>query len=95
LVQADQGEVTCEGLGPDGCPEGKIPSLSLENQEIWSLFLLMFSGLVRQDGFDYGAIQVVFDTCEIKKERRPKMLRQITLLIDVVNKEREKRSNHG
>ena len=94
MVQKDQGEVKCKGLGKeiDVCPEGKIPSLNRENYEIWNLFQLMLPGLRRTDGYDFMAIQVVWDAHEIEHKRRPGMLAQITKLIDIMETERRARA---
>ena len=73
------------------CPEGKIPTLSAENSEIWALFRLMLPGLVHQGGYDYNAIQVILDIHGIPAGRRPGMISKIITLIGVVDKERANR----
>jgi len=76
------------------CPEGKIPSLASGNHELWGLFNLMLPGLTRESGYDYSAIQVVFDIQGIEQARRPAILRRIVALIDVLDKaKRERRAN--
>ncbi len=89
----DQGGIRCEGIEKVGeCPDGKVPTLAPENFEIWNLFQLMMPGLIRQDGYDYTAIQVVFDVHGIEQARRPGLMVQITKLIDVIETERRKRT---
>lgn len=93
MVQEDQGGIRCEGLEKVGeCPEGKIPTLAHGNHEIWSLFQLMLPGLVGRDGYDYNAIQVVFNVHEVERSSRPVMMDLITKLIDVVEAERRSRA---
>ena len=92
LVQADQGEIRCEGIEAVGeCPEGKIPTLAEEHHEIWELFTLMLPGLVTEGGYDYNAIAVILDGFAIAPHRRPRMLMQIKQLIGIVDTERRKR----
>ncbi|MFH2076953.1 MAG: hypothetical protein ABIJ57_16705 [Pseudomonadota bacterium] len=84
------GNVHCDGISEAGgiCPDGKIPTLAKGNYEAWGLFQVMLPGLVREDGFDYAAIQVVFDAHAIDQDRRPTMLNQTIKLIGVVDAER-------
>lgn len=74
------------------CPEGKIPTLAPENMEVWSLFHLMMPGLIRRDGYDYTAIEVVLNAHGIEQARRPEMLGKVTRIIDTLEKERRKRN---
>lgn len=51
----------------------------------------MLPGLVRGDGgYDYNAIEVVWNAHGIDQARRPDMLNGIVKLITVVHKAREK-----
>lgn len=53
----------------------------------------MLPGLQRMEGYDYDAIEFVWDVYEIERERRRGMFDSITSLIDVINAEqRERRS---
>jgi hypothetical protein len=52
----------------------------------------MMPGLIRKDGYDYAAIQVVFDAYGIDPERRPGMFDRVLSLINVFEKERRKRN---
>lgn len=91
----DQGGIRCEGIEKVGeCPDGKVPTLAPENYEIWELFQLMLPGLIRQDGYDYMAIRVVFNQWEKEtgKQSSMTMFRQILKLIDVIETERRKRT---
>ena len=54
--------------------------------------MLMLPGLVGKGGYDYNAIQVVFDVHEIERGKRADMLNLITKLIDVVEAERRSRA---
>lgn len=51
----------------------------------------MMPGLVSQNGYDYMAIQVVFDIHNIEMSRRPDMLMKITKLINVIDTEKRNR----
>jgi len=97
VVQEDKGEITCKGLETvDGiCPENKVPTLDKKNYEIWSMFQLMMPGLNRQDGYDYNAIQVVFDVYGIENRKRLEKLTLITKLIHVIDVEKKARSKKG
>jgi len=97
LVQEDAGEIKCKGLeSADGiCPEGKIPALSADNYELWGLFQRMMPGLLGSEGYDYSAIQVVFDIHDIEQSRRPDFLRRIAQIIKVVDEERRKKRGKG
>jgi hypothetical protein len=55
----------------------------------------MLPGLVGRGGYDYNAIQVVFDVHEVERGKRADMLGLITRLIDVVEAERRSRENEG
>jgi len=50
----------------------------------------MLPGLSGAYGYDYSAIQVVFDACDIAKEKRPGMMELIIGLIAVDVKEQRK-----
>jgi len=53
----------------------------------------MLSGLiVPQGGYNYQAIQVVFDCNEVDVSRRSELLNKITKLIDVIEIERRSRA---
>lgn len=69
--QADIG-IECKGLEANRgiCPQGKIPTLNEENMEIWRLFTKMHLGLIRDVGYDYKAIEVVFDTYNVPANKR-------------------------
>lgn len=97
LVQQDQGGIKCEGLDKTEngvCPDGKIPTLSRDNYEIWELFSLMLPGLLRMEGYDFNAIRIVFDVYGIEQKRRPEMLEQIIKIIGVIDAERRARRDH-
>jgi len=53
---------------------------------------MMMPGLARQDGYDFTAVQVVFDSYGIEQKRRPEMLEKVTRIINVLEKERRKRA---
>lgn len=55
----------------------------------------MLPGLTRDSGYDYGAIQVVFDMHGIDPARRPALLRQIVTLIEVLDKAKRERRAHA
>jgi len=88
-------EIACKGIRHtvNGvCSEGKIPTLIRDNYEIWHLFILMLPGLMRSEGYDYNAIQVVFDIYEIEQSRRGGMFASINKLIDIISDERRTRA---
>ncbi len=66
-----------------------------ENYDTWNLFITMLSGLIREDGYDYTAIQVVFDCYGIEQEARPELMERIKKMIDVVEAERIRRRTHA
>ena len=68
-----------------------IPSLAPANHEVWDLFQLMIPGLVRQGGYDYGAIQAVLEIHGIEPERRPVLFRRCVRLIEALDKARRER----
>lgn len=94
MVQKDQGGIRCEGLDSAGgnCPDGKIPALLHENRETWRLFQEMLPGLVTQGGFDYSAIQIVFDAHGIKQERRSELMSTFVKMIGLIEKVRRERA---
>jgi len=55
----------------------------------------MASGLIRDDGYDYSAIQVVMDIHGIPSSRRPAILKQITNIIGVINEEKRRRRQNA
>lgn len=56
---------------------------------------MMASGLIRDDGYDYSAIQVVMDIHNIPSGRRPAILKQITNIIGVINEEKRRRRQNA
>lgn len=52
----------------------------------------MMPGLIRRDGYDYTAIEVVLNAHGIEQARRPEMLGKVTRIIDTLEKERRKRN---
>lgn len=91
-VQQDQGGPRCDGFDATGnCPEGKIPGLSPANRAFWRLFEVALPGLIRQDGFDYGALQVTFDAFGVSRHRRPFYMIRAAAAIEVIRRIREKR----
>jgi len=55
----------------------------------------MLPGLLRQDGFDYSAIEVVFNTYKITNEKREFLFRQIVEVVDIIDKERQQRRKNA
>lgn len=95
MVQKDGKEELCEGIERLGqCPEGKIPFLSTRNHAFWALFERMLPGLIRDRGYDYGAIRLIFDVSGLTRHRRAIYIDMIIAVIDVIHKAREKKS-HG
>lgn len=92
MVQKDKGGITCDGIESTGrCPDGKIPYLHPANYQIWYLFQQMFRGLVWDGGYDYGAIEVIFNGNAVNQDARPMMISQIIRLVEVLEVERQKR----
>jgi hypothetical protein len=75
------------------CPEGKIPSLSPSNQTFWRVFMMILPGLMRKDGYDYSAMQVVFNNCGFSRHRRELYQEKCIAVIDVIHKKRTKTEN--
>lgn len=96
MVQKDKaGEVWCNSLEEANgiCPRGMIPTLQKENRNIWALFHKLLFGLIKPEGgYDYTAIQVVFDFYEVPTDERKPLFLLIGQLIRVVDKERQKRN---
>jgi len=79
--------MTCEGIGITGtCPEGKIPALTGGNAAFWRVFQLALPGLVRPDGYDYGALRVVFDACRVPRHLREIYMGHAMAIIEVITK---------
>ena len=55
----------------------------------------MASGLIRDDGYDYNAIQIVMDVHSVPSGRRPAILKQITNIIGVINEEKRRRRQNA
>ncbi len=55
----------------------------------------MLPGLIRESGFDYNAIQVVFDVNGIGQDARPKLLEQIIKLINIISEKRRRVNDAG
>ena len=93
MVQKDKGGIYCEGIEKVGeCPDGKIPTLSRANYEAWSLFKEMLPGFVNpMGGYDYNAIEVVFNAHGIEQDKRSVLLAQYVKVIEVIDKVRQEK----
>lgn len=77
------------------CPEGKIPFLSPANRAFWAVFDRILPGLIRDRGYDYGAIRLIFDSSGLTRHRRAIYMDMIIAVIEVIHKVREKSRNNG
>ncbi len=58
--------------------------------------MMMLPGLIQERGYNYTAIESVFEIEGIDRGRRRGIFQQVLKLLDVVSKERQKRTdNHG
>lgn len=98
VVQGDGAvDYQCDGLEAENgiCPQGKIPVLWPEHHDTWRLFLMMYPGLITDIGFNYGAIESVFEIEEIENKYRKRIFDDVLKLINIVKAERGKRTNDG
>lgn len=56
---------------------------------------MMASGLIRDDGYDYNAIQIVMDVHSVPSGRRPTIFKQITNIIRVISDEKRRRKQNA
>jgi len=95
LAQKDQGVELCKGIERLGkCPEDKIPSLTPANKTFWRTFDRILPGLIRDRGYDYGAIKLVFDTTGLSAHLQEIYMDMINDIIEIIHKAR-KRKNDG
>lgn len=90
-VQQDEKKAPCPGIERLGvCPEGKIPDLSPTNKEFWRVFAYALPGFIKADGYDYGAVKMVFSDFSVSKHRRPFYMDRVLAIINVIDRVRKK-----
>ena len=86
--------VTCKGVEHvNECPRptDKIPKLSEDNRRFWILFQKILPGLnTGFGGFDYQAIESVFNILQVNCGQRPILLDRCLIVISVIQTIREK-----
>jgi hypothetical protein len=70
------------------CPVDKVPSLTPTNRRFWMVFALILPGLLRQDGYDYNAINAVFENCQLSPHIRELYQDQCVAVIKVISAKR-------
>jgi hypothetical protein len=60
------------------------------NYEAWRLFVEMLPGLINpMGGYDYNAIEVVFNAHDIAQDKRSVLLAQYVKVIEVIDKAKQ------
>lgn len=99
MVQHDGAvDYHCDGLEAEGgiCPQEKFPILWPEHFTLWKIFMKALPGLMDgMGGFNYGAIESTFNLMGIEQKYREKLFNDIMKLVNVIQKEREKRRENA
>jgi len=85
----------CQGIEyVDKCPRGNVPKLLDENREFWALFEKILPGLCNgKGGFDYRAIDIVFDSYRTPRAIRHIHFDKCLIVIEAIQKIREEERN--
>ena len=85
-------DIKCRGIeNVDECPTGEVARLSEENRKFWHLFIKMLPGLcTAEGGFDFRAIDFVFETYRVPEGQRFILLDRCIIVIDVIKEIRQR-----
>jgi len=61
------------------------------NRKFWIVFEKIIPGFIRRDGYDYGAVELVFGI-EVPRDLRPIYLEKILAVIPVIEQARRKKN---